>query len=213
MSSNWKTSAADIFAKGPVVPVIVLNDLAHAVPLAKALMAGGISVLEVTLRTPVAMDAIRKIAEEVPGACIGAGTVTTAQQLADVTAAGAQFAISPGLTSSLLDAGNAGSIPLIPGISSISELMMGLDKGYDHFKFFPAEAVGGVGALKSIGGPFPQVTFCPTGGIGPNNYRDYLALPNIRCVGGSWVAPEKAMQAGDWAQITELARTAVEGAR
>ena len=213
MSSNWKTSAADIFAKGPVVPVIVLNDLAHAVPLAKALMAGGISVLEVTLRTPVAMEAIRKIAEEVPGACIGAGTVTTAQQLADVTAAGAQFAISPGLTSSLLDAGNAGSIPLIPGISSISELMMGLDKGYDHFKFFPAEAVGGVGALKSIGGPFPQVTFCPTGGIGPNNYRDYLALPNIRCVGGSWVAPEKAMQAGDWAQITELACTAVEGAR
>jgi len=173
---NWKTSAEQILTSGPVVPVIVINKLEHAVPLAKALVAGGVRVLEVTLRTACAVEAIKAIAKEVPDAIIGAGTVLNPEQLAEVTAAGAQFAISPGLTEPLLKAANAGPIPLIPGISTVSELMLGLDAGLREFKFFPAEANGGVKALQAIAGPFPQVRFCPTGGITPNNYRDYLAL-------------------------------------
>lgn len=213
MSNNWLRSSADVFAQGPVVPVLVIKDVDYAVPLAKALIAGGIKVLEVTLRTPVAIDVIAKIAKEVPEAVIGAGTVTNAEQLKAVTDAGAQFAISPGLTPDLLKAGMDGSIALIPGIASISELMMGLDHGYDHFKFFPAEASGGIKAIKSISGPFPDVTFCPTGGISQNNYLDYLALSNIKCVGGSWLAPEDAMSSGNWQRITELAKEAVAGAK
>lgn len=212
MSNNWIKSSAEIFAQGPVVPVLVIKKVEHAVPLAKALLAGGIKVLEVTLRTPVAIDVIRKIAQEVPEAVIGAGTVTNREQLQQVTEAGAQFAISPGLTTELLQAGQEGKIALIPGIASISELMKGLDLGYDHFKFFPAEASGGIKAIKSISGPFPDVTFCPTGGISPNNYLDYLALPNIRCVGGSWLAPDDVMEQGNWERITELAKEAVDGA-
>lgn len=212
MSDNWKKSSAEIFAQGPVVPVLVIKDVAHAVPLANALIEGGIKVLEVTLRTPCAVDVISTIAKEVPEAVIGAGTVTNAEQLKMVTDAGAQFAISPGLTTDLLEAGKQGSISLIPGIASISELMKGLDLGYDHFKFFPAEASGGIKAIKSISGPFPNVTFCPTGGISPHNYLDYLALPNIKCVGGSWLAPDDAMANGNWGRITELAKEAVDGA-
>ena len=173
---NWKTSAEQILTAGPVVPVIVINKLEQAVPLAKALVAGGVRVLEVTLRTACGLEAIRAIAKEVPEAIIGAGTVINPQQLREVTEAGAQFAISPGLTDALLQAATAGSIPLIPGISTVSELMLGMDYGLREFKFFPAEANGGVKALQAIGGPFPQVRFCPTGGITPNNYRDYLAL-------------------------------------
>ena len=212
MTKNWKVSSEEVFAQGPVVPVLVIKDVAHAVPLAKALIAGGIRVLEVTLRTPAAIDAIRKIAQEVPDAFIGAGTVTNEQQLKQVEEAGALFAISPGMTSDLLRAGNEASIALIPGISSTSELMNGIDFGYTHFKFFPAEASGGIKALKSISGPFPQVTFCPTGGISPNNYLDYLALGNVRCAGGSWLAPDDAVESGDWERITELAKQAVQGA-
>ncbi|WJG11095.1 bifunctional 4-hydroxy-2-oxoglutarate aldolase/2-dehydro-3-deoxy-phosphogluconate aldolase [Aliiglaciecola sp. LCG003] len=212
MSSNWKVTSEQVFKQGPVVPVLVIKDVAHAVPLAKALIKGGINVLEVTLRSDAALEAIRKIADEVPEAMIGAGTVTNEEQLKQVVAAGAKFAISPGLTTSLLEAGNRSSVCLIPGISSISELMQGLDLGYTHFKFFPAEASGGIKALKSIGGPFPDVIFCPTGGIGPNNYLDYLALPNVICAGGSWLAPDDAVIAGDWDRITELAKQAVLGA-
>ncbi|MCU7554365.1 bifunctional 4-hydroxy-2-oxoglutarate aldolase/2-dehydro-3-deoxy-phosphogluconate aldolase [Alteromonas sp. ASW11-19] len=212
MTTNWKLSPAEVFAAGPVVPVLVINDVDKAVPLAKALMAGGIKVLEVTLRTPVALDVIKKIAQEVPDALIGAGTVTNAQQLKAVTEAGAKFAISPGMTADLLKAGMDSEIALIPGISSTSDLMKGKDAGYTHLKFFPAEASGGVKAIKSISGPFPDVTFCPTGGIGPNNYKDYLALPNVQCVGGSWVAPDDAIEAGDWDRITQLAKDAVTGA-
>ena len=212
MTTNWKISPAEIFAAGPVVPVLVINDVEKAVPLAKALMAGGIKVLEVTLRTPVAIDVISTIAKEVPDALIGAGTVTNAQQLKAVTEAGAKFAISPGMTADLLKAGMDGDIPLIPGISSTSDLMKGKDAGYTHMKFFPAEASGGVKAIKSISGPFPDVTFCPTGGIGPANYKDYLALGNVKCVGGSWVAPDDAINEGDWDRITQLAKEAVEGA-
>ncbi|OIV47499.1 keto-deoxy-phosphogluconate aldolase [Sodalis sp. TME1] len=211
--NNWKTSAETILTSGPVVPVIVIQKLEHAVPLAKALVAGGVKVLEVTLRTPCAMDAIRAIAQEVPEAIIGAGTVTNAQQLAEVTAAGAQFAISPGLTEPLLKAATAGSIPLIPGISTVSELMLGMDYGLREFKFFPAEANGGVKALQAIAGPFSQVRFCPTGGISPANYRDYLALKSVLCIGGSWLVPNDALEQGDYARITQLAKDEVAGAK
>jgi 2-dehydro-3-deoxyphosphogluconate aldolase/(4S)-4-hydroxy-2-oxoglutarate aldolase len=212
MTKNWKVSSAEIFAQGPVVPVLVIKDLAHAVPMAKALIAGGIRVLEVTLRTPIALEVIALIAKEVPEALVGAGTVTNEKQLREVEAAGAMFALSPGMTVDLLKAGNESSIALIPGISSSSELMKCLDFGYTHFKFFPAEASGGVKALKAISGPFPDVTFCPTGGISIANYLDYLALPNVKCVGGSWLVPDEALESGDWQRITDLAKQAVAGA-
>ena len=213
MTTKWKYSPEEIFAAGPVVPVLVINDVEKAVALAKALMEGGIIVLEVTLRTPAAIDVIKRIAQEVPDSLIGAGTVTNAQQLKAVVEAGAKFAISPGMTADLLKAGMDSEIPLIPGISSTSDLMKGKDAGYTHMKFFPAEASGGVKAIKSISGPFPDVTFCPTGGIGPNNYNDYLALNNVKCVGGSWLAPDDAIESGDWARITQLAKEAVAGAK
>ncbi|WP_440864362.1 bifunctional 4-hydroxy-2-oxoglutarate aldolase/2-dehydro-3-deoxy-phosphogluconate aldolase [Symbiopectobacterium purcellii] len=209
---NWKTSAEQILTTGPVVPVIVVNKLEHAVPMAKALVAGGVRVLEVTLRTDCAVEAIRAIAKEVPDAIVGAGTVTNPQQLADVIAAGAQFAISPGLTEPLLKAAVEGPIALIPGISTVSELMLGMDYGLREFKFFPAEANGGVKALQAIAGPFSQIRFCPTGGISLKNYRDYLALKSVLCVGGSWLVPNDALESGDYARITELAREAVAGA-
>lgn len=210
---NWLMDSSEVFAAGPVVPVLVIDDVADAVPIAEALMAGGIRVLEVTLRTEAAIDVIREIAQKVPDAIIGAGTVTNPQQLKEVTEAGAKFAISPGLTPELLEAGNEGSIAVIPGIASISELMIGLDRGYTHFKFFPAEANGGVKSLKSIGGPFPNVTFCPTGGISPSNYTDYLALGNVACCGGSWLCPDAEVKAKNWSAITELAKAAVAGAQ
>lgn len=209
---NWKTSAEQILKTGPVVPVIVVNKLEHAVPMAQALVAGGVKVLEVTLRTPVAMDALRAIIKNVPDAIVGAGTVLNTQQLQEVTQAGAQFVISPGITEPLLKAAVEGPIPLIPGISTVSELMTCMDYGLREFKFFPAEANGGVKALQAIGGPFPQVRFCPTGGISPANYRDYLALKSVLCIGGSWLVPNDALEAGDWQRITQLARDAVAGA-
>jgi len=210
---NWKISAEQVLSTGPVVPVIVVKQPEHAVPMAKALVAGGIRVLEVTLRTPVAMDALRAIIREVPEAIVGAGTVINTQQLKEVTDAGAQFVISPGLTESLLRAATEGPVPLIPGVSTVSELMMGMDHGLREFKFFPAEASGGVKALSALAGPFPQVRFCPTGGISPANYRDYLALKSVLCIGGSWLVPDEALQQGDWERITQLAREAIAGAR
>lgn len=212
MSQSWQFSAQEVFATSPVVPVLVIKKLEHALPLAKALIAGGINILEVTLRTPVALDAIALIAKELPEAMIGAGTVTNAEQLQQVTDAGAKFAISPGMTADLLAAGQSGPIALIPGISSTSDLMKARDAGYTYLKFFPAEAVGGVKAIKSISGPFPDMVFCPTGGISLSNYNEYLALSNIHCVGGSWLAPDDMMEAGDWEGITQLARDAVAGA-
>ncbi|ELZ5941099.1 bifunctional 4-hydroxy-2-oxoglutarate aldolase/2-dehydro-3-deoxy-phosphogluconate aldolase [Providencia stuartii] len=210
---NWKLSAEDVLNTGPVVPVIVINQLEHAIPLAKALVKGGIKVLEVTLRTECAIDAIRLIAKEVPEAIIGTGTVINVQQLEAVTEAGAQFAISPGLTEELLCAATQGCIPLIPGISTVSELMLGMNHGLKAFKFFPAEANGGIKALQAIAGPFPQVKFCPTGGISPANYRDYLALKSVLCIGGSWLVPEDALKAGDYPRITQLAEEAIKGAK
>lgn len=210
---NWTLQPDNLFNQGPVVPVIVIKDLADAVPMAKALLAGGIKVLEVTLRTPVAMDAIRLLAEQVPDAIVGAGTVTTPAQLQQCIDAGAKFAISPGLTRELLQAGKDAPIPLIPGIASISELMEGTGLGYTHFKFFPAEAAGGVKTLKSIHGPFADIRFCPTGGINEKNFKEYLALPNVKCVGGSWIVPDDAVAAKDWSRITQLCIAAVEQAK
>jgi 2-dehydro-3-deoxyphosphogluconate aldolase/(4S)-4-hydroxy-2-oxoglutarate aldolase len=209
IARKWRKQPGEILRQGPVVPVMVINRLEQAVPLATALVAGGIRVLEITLRTPVATEAIAAISREVPGAIVGAGTVTRGEELEAVAAAGAVFAISPGLTVELLDAANRGPIPLIPGVATVSELMTGLARGYDHFKFFPAEAAGGVKMLKAFAGPFPRVTFCPTGGITEVNYREYLTLATVACVGGSWVAPQAAMDLGDWTRITALAREAV----
>ncbi|NLI31224.1 MAG: bifunctional 4-hydroxy-2-oxoglutarate aldolase/2-dehydro-3-deoxy-phosphogluconate aldolase, partial [Deltaproteobacteria bacterium] len=191
MQRHWQIQPEEVLRQGPVMPVMVIQKLEHAVPLARALVAGGIRVLEITLRTPVAMEAIRIISREVSGAMVGVGTVTHVEELTAVAEAGAVFAISPGLTVELLNAANQGPIPLIPGIATISELMTGMARGYSHFKFFPAEAAGGVRMLQAIAGPFPQITFCPTGGITPANYRDYLALKNVACIGGSWVAPQE----------------------
>jgi 2-dehydro-3-deoxyphosphogluconate aldolase/(4S)-4-hydroxy-2-oxoglutarate aldolase len=188
---------------------MVIQNLDDAVPLANALVAGGIKVLEITLRTPIALDAIRLISQEVKEAIVGAGTITTPEQLKAAEDAGAVFAISPGLTPSLLTAAKAGSIALIPGIASLSELMLGMEYGLDHFKFFPAEAAGGIPMLKSIAGPIPQVTFCPTGGISPENYNAYLKLSNVACVGGSWLVPADAVKSKNWSKVTELAKQAI----
>lgn len=207
--NNWKIQPKEVLTAGPVMPVMVIENLDDAVPLAKALVAGGIKVLEITLRTPIALEAIRLISQEVEGAIVGAGTIANAKQLQAAQDAGAVFAISPGLTPSLLSAANEGEIALIPGIATLSELMLGMDYGLDHFKFFPAEAAGGIPMLKAIAGPFPQATFCPTGGISPENYKDYLKLPNVACVGGSWLAPQKVVTEKNWVKVTELAKQAV----
>jgi 2-dehydro-3-deoxyphosphogluconate aldolase/(4S)-4-hydroxy-2-oxoglutarate aldolase len=206
---NWQIMPKDIFTMGPIVPVLVIKRVEDALPIAEALLAANIKVLEVTLRTPVALDVISTIAKELPEAIIGAGTVTNREQLQRSYDAGAKFAISPGLTKDLLQAGNESNIALIPGISSISELMDGADYGYDHLKFFPAEASGGVKAIQSIGGPFPDIRFCPTGGINFNNIRDYLALANVACCGGSWLVNDQIVDAKDWAAITQLANQAL----
>ena len=208
VSKNWQIMPKDLFAMGPIVPVLVINRVADALPIAEALLAADVKVLEVTLRTPVALDVISIIAKELPEAIVGSGTVTNRQQLQQSVDAGAKFAISPGLTKDLLQAGNDGNIALIPGISSISELMNASDFGYDHLKFFPAEASGGVNAIKSIGGPFPDIKFCPTGGINLNNVRDYLALSNVVCCGGSWLVPNNVVESKNWSAITKLAKEA-----
>ena len=195
-------------ALGPVIPVMVIERTEDAVPLAQALVAGGIKVLEITLRTPNALDAISAIARQVPDAVLAAGTVTTPEQWDAAARAGARFAVSPGLTPRLLDAAASAPIPLLPGVATASELMTAMDAGFECFKFFPAQQAGGVGMLKAWGGPFASPIFCPTGGISSDNARDYLALPNVACVGGSWLTPTAALQAGDWAAITALAQAA-----
>jgi 2-dehydro-3-deoxyphosphogluconate aldolase / (4S)-4-hydroxy-2-oxoglutarate aldolase len=201
-----------IAAKAPIIPVLVLDDLAHAAPLAQALVAGGLPALEVTLRTPCALDAIRAMAD-VPGGIVGAGTLLTPDDIRAAKAAGASFGVSPGATPRLIAASVAIGLPLLPGAVTASEVMALWEQGYDMLKFFPAEAAGGAPALKSIGGPIPQVKFCPTGGITPQNAASYLALPNVICAGGSWVAPKDLMVAGDWAGITALAAAAAALAR
>lgn len=196
----------------PVIPVLVIDDLAHARPLAEALVAGGLPVLEVTLRTPVALDAIAEMAK-VEGGVVGAGTLLTPADVEKAVAAGARFGVSPGATDTILGACEAADLPLLPGAATSSEVMRLLERGYTVQKFFPAEANGGAPALKAIGAPLPQVRFCPTGGVSLKNAPDYLGLSNTLCVGGSWVAPKDKMAAGDWAGITELAREAAALAR
>lgn len=197
-----------ILRRAPVVPVVVIDDLAHAVPLSRALVAGGLPAIEVTLRTPVALDAIRAIASEVEGAEVGAGTVLTPRDLANVMRAGARFAVSPGFTPALLDAAAYSSVPLLPGATTASEVMTLLERGYTLQKCFPAAAIGGAALLKSWAGPLPAARFCPTGGITIDNARNYLALPNVVCVGGSWLTPRAVIEAGDWKAIEALARAA-----
>ncbi len=212
-TNHWKIQPRDILNASPVMPVMVIQNLEDAVPLAQALVAGGIRVLEITLRTPIALEAIKLISQEVKEAIVGAGTIINPTQLQAAEEAGAVFAISPGLTPTLLQSAIEGNIALIPGIATLSELMQGLEYGLDHFKFFPAEAAGGVPMLKAIAGPIPQVTFCPTGGISPENYNTYLQLGNVACVGGSWLAPADVVKAKNWAKVTELAKLAIENVK
>ena len=198
---------AEICRLAPVVPVLVVDDIAHARLLAEALVAGGLPALEVTLRTSCALDAIRAMAE-VPGGVVGAGTLLTPADVKAAKAAGAKFGVSPGATDRLIAACEDQGLPLLPGAATASEIMALLERGFTVQKFFPAEQAGGAAYLKSIGSPIPQVSFCPTGGISLKLAPDYLSLKNILCVGGSWVAPKEAMARGDWAEITRLAREA-----
>lgn len=210
--SQQTTSARAVMTAAPVIPVIVVDDAERAVPLAQALVRGGITSLEITLRTPAGLDAIRAVAAEVPGATVGAGTVLSAADVERSIEAGATFLVSPGATPSLLDAmvdAMVGEgVGVLPGVSGPAELMAVLERGLDSAKLFPASVVGGPAMLKALAGPFPQVRFCPTGGISAANARDYLALPNVACVGGSWLTPRDAVADGDWDRIEALAREA-----
>lgn len=197
----------EICALAPIVPVLVVDDASQARRLAEALVAGGLPALEVTLRTPSALDAIRAMSQ-VPGGVVGAGTLITPEDVRAAKEAGAQFGVSPGATDALIAACEAEGLPLLPGAATASEAMRLLELGYDMLKFFPAEASGGAPALKAIGAPLPQISFCPTGGVSPSNARDYLTLSNVVCAGGSWVAPKQMVEGGDWAGIESLAREA-----
>jgi len=204
-NNGKKLSALEILRTGPVVPVVVLDKPEQAAPLARALLAGGIRVVEITLRSGAALEGIRRICAEVPEMIVGAGTVLNPDDLRSVAQAGGRFAISPGLTPALFAAAHEGPIPLIPGITTPSELMLAQERGFTELKFFPAAAAGGVRMLKSLHGPFPKITFCPTGGITEENYQEYLALGNVACVGGSWLAPPELLEQGDWDSISRLA--------
>ncbi|WP_376873981.1 bifunctional 4-hydroxy-2-oxoglutarate aldolase/2-dehydro-3-deoxy-phosphogluconate aldolase [Albirhodobacter sp. R86504] len=206
--TQQSAAAREICLLAPVVPVIVIRDVAHAVPMAKALIAGGLPALEVTLRTPCALEAIRAMAD-VEGGVVGAGTLLTPADVKAAKAAGAKFGVSPGVTDTLLKACEDEGLALLPGAATSTEVMYLLERGYTVQKFFPAEANGGAPALKAIGAPLPQVSFCPTGGVSLKNAPDYLSLANTLCVGGSWVAPDALVQAGDWAGIERLAAEAV----
>lgn len=197
--------SASLLDRAPVIPVVVIDDVEHAVPIARALVAGGVDVIELTLRTPVALDAIERIAAEVPDILLGAGTIVDPAQAKQAAAAGAQFLVSPGSTRALLGAMADTGLPHLPGVATVSEIMGAMEAGYTELKFFPAEAAGGADYLKSVNGPIPGVRFCPTGGISPANASRYLALPNVGCVGGSWLTPKPLVVNHDWAQISELA--------
>ncbi len=198
----------DVLRMGPVMPVIVIRDLDHAAPLAQALARGGIRVFEVTLRTDVALKAIELMREAVPDAIVGAGTVTRPAELEAALAAGAMFAVTPGLTRELAVSATAPALPLLPGVMTPAELMFARDYGFDALKFFPAREAGGIGMLRALAGPFPDVLFCPTGGVTVESAAEYLELPNVACVGGSWLAPADLMERGDWDAIVRLAREA-----
>lgn len=199
-----------ILAAAPVVPVVVIEDAARAVPMARALLDGGIAVAEVTLRTPAALDAIRAIADEVPEVLIGAGTVCTPAQARDAEAAGARFLVSPGSTDALLDAFGDVGLPFLAGCATPSDMMRLLEHGATEAKLFPATAVGGLALLKAVAGPLPELRFCPTGGITAANAADFLALPNVGCVGGSWLTPADALRTGDWDRVRLAAKEAAQ---
>lgn len=202
-------NAREILKVNPVIPVIAIDDIDDALPLANALILGGVRVLEITLRTNAGLKAIELISKEIPEAIVGAGTVINAKQYKDVVNAGAKFAISPGINEKLLREIDY-KIPLIAGIASPAELMLGLEYGLDTFKLFPASVVGGVPMLKAIYGPFSNVRFCPTGGISESNAKEYLSQPNVLCVGGSWLAPKELIKAKKWDEISEIARNSLE---
>jgi len=197
-----------VMTLAPVIPVLTIARIEDAVPLARALTAGGLRALEVTLRTACAIAAIEAIAAAVPEAVVGAGTVLNPSDWERAVKAGARFIVSPGLTEKLIAVASDSPIAFLPGVATATELMRGLDAGLTHFKFFPAETTGGAAALKALGGPFADIRFCPTGGISAKSAPDYLALPNVLCVGGGWVAPNEAIEAGDWGRITELSKAA-----
>lgn len=198
----------EILAASPVMPVIVIDEPASAVPLARALVAGGIRVLEVTLRTAAALDAIRAIVAEVPDALVGVGTIVSPADLDAARAAGARFGVSPGLIPALVEAARESGLPLLPGVMTPSDVIAARLAGFRELKLFPARQAGGVGMLQALAGPFPDATFCPTGGIAAETAPEFLALPNVACVGGSWLTPKAALTAGDWGAITALARQA-----
>ncbi|MFF0505948.1 bifunctional 4-hydroxy-2-oxoglutarate aldolase/2-dehydro-3-deoxy-phosphogluconate aldolase [Streptomyces fimicarius] len=201
-------SDASVLDLAPVVPVVVLHDVADAVPLARALVAGGLPAIEVTLRTPAALESIRAMAAEVPGAVVGAGTVISPEHVRDTVDAGARFLVSPGWTDALLEAMKASGVPFLPGVSTTSEVVALLERGVREMKFFPAEAAGGTAYLKALSAPLPQARFCPTGGISLASAPSYLALPNVGCVGGSWMVPADAVAAKDWDRVARLAAEA-----
>ena len=206
MATSNLFSALQVMQDAPVIPVIVLNDVAHAIPLARALLEGGIRMLEITLRTPQALACMEAIAREVPEAVVGAGTVRSAADAQAAAMAGARFAVSPGYTHKIGQACRDLGLALLPGVATGSEILTCQEDGLTELKFFPAMQAGGVAMLKALGGPFGEVRFCPTGGITPVNALEFLALPNVVCVGGSWLVPIEALAAGDWARITQLAR-------
>ena len=212
MAVNLKgpLTALQVMQDAPVIPVIVLHDVAHAVPMARALVAGGIRMLEVTLRTPQALACMEAIAKEVPDAVVGAGTVRSPADAAAAAKAGARFAVSPGYTSTVGQACRDHGLSLLPGVASGSEIMMAQEDGYTELKFFPAMQAGGPAMLKAWSGPFFDVKFCPNGGVTAGNAKDFLSLPNVACVGGSWLVPADALAQGDWARIEALAREACE---
>ena len=203
-------TSLQVMQDAPVIPVIVLKEVAHAVPLARALVAGGIRMLEVTLRTACALDCIAQIAREVPQAVVGAGTVRNTADVQAAKHAGARFLVSPGYTPALGQAARAASLPLLPGVATGSEIMAAMDDGYTELKFFPALQAGGAAMLKAWAGPFGEARFCPTGGITQDNARDFLALPNVACVGGSWLVPADTLVRQDWTAITRLATQAAQ---
>ncbi|MEY2946722.1 MAG: bifunctional 4-hydroxy-2-oxoglutarate aldolase/2-dehydro-3-deoxy-phosphogluconate aldolase [Limnohabitans sp.] len=203
-------TALQVMQDAPVIPVIVLNDVAHAVPMARALVAGGIRMLEVTLRTPQALACMEAIAKEVPDAVVGAGTVRSAADAKAAANAGAKFAVSPGYTSAVGQACRDQGLSLLPGVATGSEIMMAQEDGYTELKFFPAMQAGGPAMLKAWGGPFFDVRFCPTGGVTPQNASEFLSLSNVACVGGSWLVPADALAKGDWSRIEQLAREACQ---
>ena len=198
----------EIMQASPVIPVIAIEHPDHALPLARALVAGGIRVLEVTLRTPHGLDAIRAIAEQVPDAIVGVGTLTRPEELAQAREAGAVFGVSPGLTPALVAAAKTSGLPLLPGVMTPSEVMAAREAGFFQLKLFPAVPAGGVGMLNAIAGPLPDVLFCPTGGVSQDNAAQFLACRNVACVGGSWLTPSDAVKAGEWDRITSLAKAA-----